>query len=100
MVSNRSASRSVKRAFWDSIVLEGVSTDEAARRVGVRRSTGHLWFVQAGGMPPSTLTGTRTDRYLGPEDREEIMCGLRGGESIRSIAARLDRSPSTVSREI
>src|SRR4051794_19859993 len=93
-------SRSVKRVFWDAIVVEGVSTDEASRRVGVRRSTGHLWFLQAGGMPPSTLTGQRSDRYLGPEEREEVMCGLATGESVRSIARRLDRAPSTISREV
>jgi len=92
--------RSLKKTFWDAIVVEGVSTDEASRRVGVRRSTGHLWFVQAGGMPPTSLTDPTSGRFLGPEEREDIMCGLAAGESMRSIASRLGRSPSTISREI
>jgi len=33
-------------------------------------------------------------------EREEISRGLAGGESIRAIARRLARSPSTVSREV
>jgi transposase, IS30 family len=33
-------------------------------------------------------------------EREEISRGLAGGESFRSIAARLGRAPSTISREI
>jgi transposase, IS30 family len=33
-------------------------------------------------------------------EREEIMVGTRGGESIRSIARRLGRAPSTIMREI
>src|SRR3954463_3393414 len=96
----RWTSRSVKRVFWDAVVVEGVSTDEASRRVGVRRSTGHLWFLQAGGMPPSSLSGQRSTRFLCPQEREEIMCGLAAGESLRAIARRLGRAPSTLSREV
>ena len=33
-------------------------------------------------------------------EREEISRGLAGGESMRSIAARLGRAPSTISREV
>ena len=38
--------------------------------------------------------------YLSQDERIVIADGLRAGDSIRSIAARLGRSPSTVSREI
>lgn len=38
--------------------------------------------------------------YLSQDERIAIADGLRAGESIRSIAARLGRSPSTVSREV
>jgi transposase, IS30 family len=93
-------SRPVKRMFWDAVLVEGVSTDEASVRVGVRRSTGQAWFAEAGGMRPSHLTGPRSDRYLSLADREEIMCGLRAKESMRSIATRLGRSASTISREV
>jgi IS30 family transposase len=37
---------------------------------------------------------------LGIADREEILVGIHAGESLSSIARRLDRSPSTVPREV
>jgi IS30 family transposase len=37
---------------------------------------------------------------LGIADREEILVGIRAGESLSSIARRLGRSPSTVTREV
>ncbi|MBA2772578.1 MAG: IS30 family transposase [Nocardioidaceae bacterium] len=39
-------------------------------------------------------------RCLSFAEREEIAVGRAGGESMRSIAARLGRSPSTISREL
>jgi len=48
----------------------------------------------------STTIAARAYRVLVPEDREEIMIGLRGGESIRGIAKRLERNPSVILREI
>ena len=47
-----------------------------------------------------TSQSKRLYRVLTPEDREEIMTGRHRGESIRSIARRLDRNPSVISREI
>lgn len=47
-----------------------------------------------------TSNTKRLYRVLSPEDREEIMIGKRQGESIRSIAKRLGRNPSVISREI
>ena len=41
----------------------------------------------------------RTYRVLSPNEREEIMIGLRTNESIRSIAGRLKRNASVISRE-
>ncbi len=40
------------------------------------------------------------DRRLQAHDRGEILLGLHADESMTSIARRLDRSPSTVSREV
>ena len=34
------------------------------------------------------------------EEREEIALGLFRGESLRAMARRLERSPSTMSREV
>ena len=42
----------------------------------------------------------RSPLRLSLEEREEISRGLAGGESLRSIARQLGRSPSTVSREV
>jgi len=43
---------------------------------------------------------TRAERTLTREDREEITRGLAVGDSLRAIAVRLGRPPSTVSREV
>jgi IS30 family transposase len=45
-------------------------------------------------------TRARPRLRLSLVEREEISRGLRAGESLRSIAARLGRAPSTVSREV
>ena len=42
----------------------------------------------------------RSPLRLSLREREEISRGLAGGESLRSIARRLGRSPSTISREV
>jgi len=57
------------------------------------------WFRRAGGVKSN---GPRPagGRYLSVAEREEIAVGLAAGESVRVIAARLGRSPSTVSREV
>lgn len=51
-------------------------------------------------MNNDTLKTKRLYRSLTPSDREEIMVGLRKGESIRTIAKSICRNPSVVSREI
>jgi len=48
----------------------------------------------------STSQTPRTYRVLSPDEREEIMIGVRSNESIRSIASRLNRNPSVICREI
>ena len=57
------------------------------------------WFKRAGGVKAN---GPRPagGRYLSVAEREEIVVGLAAGESLRTIAARLGRSASTVSREV
>ena len=37
-MGRRDVPRSVRRAFWSAVVVEGVSIGEACRRVGVRRA--------------------------------------------------------------
>ena len=64
---------------------------------------GPRWFPSAGGMPPSHLAPSSkppSGRYLSFREREEIAIDLAKGASIRAIAHRLARSPSTISREV
>jgi transposase, IS30 family len=90
----------IVRQFWDHI-RDGMSAAEAAVAVGVSVCSGRKWFAQAGGVRPK-FPGDRPRKWspLSMEERVEIQVGVRTGESIRSIARRLDRHPSTIMREI
>ena len=52
----------------------------------------------SGGIRPSKRTRSRVALSLA--EREEISCGVAGQQSMRCIARRLERPPSTISREI
>jgi IS30 family transposase len=49
---------------------------------------------------PAPPEPKRSPLRLSLVEREEISRGLAGGESLRSIAGRLSRAPSTISREV
>ena len=49
---------------------------------------------------PSAPVRTRSPLRLSLVEREEISRGLATGESVRVVAARLGRAPSTISREV
>jgi IS30 family transposase len=91
-------SREVERRFWVE-VAKGLSTDEAAAACGVSPAVGARWFRHAGGMPPISLSPP-LGRYLSFPEREEIALLLAQGVGVREIARRLERSPSTISREL
>ncbi|MFF4426580.1 IS30 family transposase [Streptomyces sp. NPDC001549] len=87
---------------------QGLSNREACRIVGVDPRTGRKWLHGRSAdsrqraappisrvVPPSGLS-----RYLSQTDRIHIADRLREKATVRSIAAELGRSPSTVSREI
>ena len=92
------APRALQAQFWEGI-RSGLGTVEAGRAAGVGQELAFRWFKQAGGVKAN---GPRPagGRYLSVAEREEITVGLAAGESLRAIAARLGRSPSTVSREV
>jgi transposase, IS30 family len=86
------------RVFWD-LLQAGEFITEAAGAAGTYREKGTRWMAASGGIRPRrgrNLVG----RYLSLAEREEIALGRARGESIRDIAGRLRRSPSTVSREL
>jgi transposase, IS30 family len=88
----------VRRQFW-RLVAQGSSSAASAELLGVKIGTGKQWFRDGGGMPPMSLVEP-TGRFLTLTEREEIALGLASGKGVREIARLIDRSPSTVSREI
>src|SRR5665647_1049505 len=84
--------------FWAAWQGGEFMTDASAI-AGTHRQRGLAWVRQAGGVRPRRGRGLQ-GRYLSFGEREEIALGRAAGESLRSIAARLGRSPSTISREL
>jgi IS30 family transposase len=88
------------RVFW-RLVRDGMSAEEASACLGFGSRAGSSWFARSGGMPPMPLAEPTTKAYrLTIEEREEILAGMNREESARTIAARIGRHHSTVSREI
>jgi IS30 family transposase len=78
-----------------------VGTVEACRQVGITRKTGYRWRAEAGGVTPIRLAeAVPSNRYLSMVERQRIAGLHRQGLSVREIARRLERSPSTVSWEL
>lgn len=90
--------RDLERAFWVQIA-RGLTSEDAAVACGVSGPVGSRWFRHAGGMPPIELAPA-SRRYLCFSEREDIAVLRAEGISMRQIAIRLGRSPSTVSREL
>lgn len=86
-----------KRELW-SRWRRGQSLSEIGRALGKQAGSIHGVLAASGGITP--YARTRNPRALALGEREEISRGLAGGLSIRGIAARLQRTPSTVSREV
>jgi len=92
------ARREDGQRFWAAIA-RGLSSEDAAAEAGVSPAVGTRWFRECGGMPNITQAAL-SGRYLSFAVREEIAI-LRGqGHRVRQIARKIDRSPSTVSREL
>ncbi len=84
--------------FWAAWQAGEFLTDAAAV-AGTYRHRGLAWLRQAGGVRPRRGRDLQ-GRYLSFAGREEIALGQAAGESMRTIAARLGRSPSTISGEL
>ena len=92
-------SRSVRRGFW-LLIRAGVPATLAGVAVGVSRSSGTRWFVQAGGMPSLSLVPALPGRHLSLADREAILAGLSAGWCYAAIGRQIGRSTSTVIGEL
>ncbi|MFE6691008.1 IS30 family transposase [Streptomyces sp. NPDC057743] len=91
---------------------QGFSNNEACRIVGINPKTGRRWRNgrNATGrdvaappvrpVAPAPTASAPSGRYLREDERIHIADRLREKASLRTIAAELGRSPSTVSREI
>jgi transposase, IS30 family len=90
--------RPVRQAFWDG-VRAGLGVEDAARLAGVSYPAARAWFINAGGVI-GNAPGPVSGRYLSMAEREEIAIGAAEGLSVRAVAARLGRAPSTVCREL
>lgn len=90
--------REHRQRFWEGIA-RGLSSEEAGVAAGVSPAVGTRWFRESGGMAPSTLAPL-SGRYLSFVEREEISLLHARGCGVREIARRIDRSPSTISREL
>jgi IS30 family transposase len=86
-----------KSEIW-SLTRQGTSVRAVSRRL--RRSVASVrgYMELTGGVRPPVRR--RAANQLTVEQREEIFRGLASGEALRSIARRLGRSPSTISREV
>lgn len=89
----------------------GLSIDAAAREVGVSRTAGRNWANGYRTYRAGQVVGFRpaldrlevreiSARFVSQDERFEIADLHRSGVSMREIARRLGRAPSTISREL
>ncbi len=93
----RGYSAAERRELWDRW-KRGESISDIARALDRAPGTIHCTIRQHGGVAPPERRRSRLALTLGK--REEISRAVAAGESARRVAARLGRSPSTVTREI
>ena len=86
-----------QRARISELIGEGVTSWRIQQETGLSRFQ-VLRAVRRLAKRP--LVVPRSPLRLSLDEREEISRGLVAGESLRAIAGRLGRSPSTVSREV
>ena len=90
----------VEDEYW-RLTLSGVGTVEACRLLRIGRKTGYRWRAEHGGLPPLRVAeAVRGPRYLSRFERQRIASLREQGLGVRQIAGRLDRSASTISREL
>jgi IS30 family transposase len=88
----------VVQPFW-AAMQRGEFITDAAEEVGSYRKKGARWIAAAGGVRPRRGRNLK-GRCLTFAEREEIALFKAAGDSVRLIAERVGRSPSTISREL
>ena len=82
----------IERLIWG-----GETFATAAAAVGCSTKSIQRFIALTGGLKPRRQGSARR---LSTSDREEVSRGLVAGDSLRRIAGRLGRAPSTISREV
>ena len=96
-VSLRGFSKKQQIDIWDRW-RKGESLSDIGRGIGKHAGSIHHVIALYGGISPSPRS--RSSKALTLKEREEISRGLAAKLSIRKIALKINRPPSTVSREI
>ena len=86
-----------RKTIWDRREA-GVPVKRIAKHLDRQNSSLRQFIADYGGTRPTARE--RSELRLSLAEREEISRGLAAGLSIRAIAAGLERSPSTVCREV
>jgi DNA-binding CsgD family transcriptional regulator len=95
------ARRSLSAAEVDEVWRRwrsGQAVKVLARQMRCNPSTVRDLVKRTGGIRPLPRRGW--ELRLGLDEREEISRGLAAGDSLRTIAGRLRRAPSTISRDV
>jgi DNA-binding CsgD family transcriptional regulator len=90
-------SNSQKALMWERW-KQGFTLHEIGKIFDRPHTSIHRILAETGGFRPAQRSRASTALTLA--EREEISRALVTGESIRSIASKLGRAPSTISREI
>ncbi|MEM6369251.1 MAG: IS30 family transposase [Myxococcota bacterium] len=97
MPARRAYSAQEQEELW-RLWRAGERITDIARRLGREAGSIYTFLLSRGGIRPSERK--RSSRALSFPEREQISRGLSAGQSLRSIARRLGRAPSTISREV
>ncbi len=93
--------RRLSQADWSEIerlIWGGETFETAAAAVGCSTKSIQRFLALTGGLKRRVKERSALRLSLG--DREELSRGLVAGDSFRTIATRLGRAPSTISREV
>jgi IS30 family transposase len=86
------------RAKIERLVRGGETFATTAEAVGCSEKSIQRYLRATGGL--RSRLKERSARYLSAANREELSRGLMAGDTMRGIAERLKRAPSTISREV